>query len=705
MTSDRMFPFSATLLLCFLASAFQLFAQNPQNPAQAEKPGIANPVLNVDEKPLTSLPYTPSLDVQSMDKSADPCVDFYQYSCGGWMKNNPIPPDQAAWSVYAKVHQDNQRFLWGVLDDLAGKTTGRTPAQQKIGDYFSACMNEPAIEKAGAAPLKASLAQIAALKSKKDLAALLAGEHLQGENGFFGFGSDQDFANSNDVIAFAVAGGLGLPDRDYYTKTDAKSVELRRKYVAHVEKMLRLVGDSPAAAKAEAQTVLRIETALARASLTRVEQRDPHNLFHKMDRKQLQALTPLFDWNAYLSASGVDSVDKFNVTEPKFYQELNRQLQANTLADIKTYLRWHVARSNAPFLSSKFVNENFDFYRRTLRGVQQLPPRWKRCVGLVDEQLGEALGQEFVNRAFSEDMKKRTMEMTRQIEQAMQEDLEQLTWMGPETKKQALEKLHSVVNKVGYPDKWRDYSAVAINRDDFLGNVHRAAQFEEHRQLNKIGKPLDRGEWGMTPPTVNAYYNAQMNDINFPAGVLEPPLYDIKLDDAPNYGNTGATIGHELTHGFDDEGRQFDAKGNLRDWWTKQDAEQFEKRANCVVDQYAKYVIVDDIKINSKLTEGEDVADLGGTILAWIAWKAADKGQKLEDRDGLTPDQRFFVGFAQWACENNRPENLRVSAITNPHSPGKYRINGVVINMPEFQQAFQCKAGQPMVREDRCRVW
>ena len=326
-------------------------------------------------------------------------------------------------------------------------------------------------------------------------------------------------------------------------------------------------------------------------------------------------------------------------------------------------------------------------------------------MGWVDRQLGEALGQEFVKRAFSDDMKKRTMEMTKLIEQAMQDDLEQLTWMSPETKKQALEKLHSVVNKVGYPDKWRDYSSVTIKPDDFLGNVQRAATFESHRQLGKIGKPLDRGEWGMTPPTVNAYYNPQMNDINFPAGVLEPPLYDIKIDDAPNYGNTGSTIGHELTHGFDDEGRQFDAKGNLRDWWTKEDGEQFEKRAQCVVDQYAQYIIVDDIKINSKLTEGEDVADLGGTILAYVAWKAATKSQTLENREGFTPDQRFFIGLAQWACENERDENLRVNAVTNPHSPGKYRINGVVINMPEFQQAFSCKAGQPMVRENRCRVW
>lgn len=672
------------------------FAQNSPK-AAAEAAG----------KPLTALPYTPSLDVPSMDKTADPCVDFYQYSCGGWMKNNPIPPDQAAWSVYGKLYQDNQRFLWGILEDLSKKTAGRTPTQQKIGDYFGACMNEAAIEKLGAAPLKPALQEIAAVKSKKDLAALLAHEHTVNATGglLFNFGSDQDFSDSSQVIAFATAGGLGLPDRDYYTKTDAKSEEIRQKYLLHVQKMLELIGDPPATAKHEAATIMRIETALAKASLTRVERRDPHKLFHKMDRKQLQELSPDFDWNTYLKDVGLAGVNTFNVTQPEFYKEVDRQLQANTLDNLKTYLRWHVVSANAPYLSSKFVQENFNFYLKTMRGVQQLPPRWKRCVGLVDRQLGEALGQEFVNRAFSQDMKQRTMEMTRQIEQAMENDIKQLTWMGPETKKQALEKLHSVVNKVGYPDKWRDYSSVEIRGNDFLGNVHRATTFEARRELGKIGKPLDRGEWGMTPPTVNAYYNPQMNDINFPAGVLEPPLYDIKLDDAPNYGNTGSTIGHELTHGFDDEGRQFDAKGNLRDWWTKEDSQQFEKRADCVVDQYAQYTIIDDIKINSKLTEGEDVADLGGTILAYIAWKEAVKNEKLEDRDGFTPDQRFFIGLAQWACENQRPENLRANAITNPHSPGKYRINGVVVNIPEFQKAFGCKTGQPMTKENRCRVW
>ena len=663
--------------------------------------------LAAAETPLTSFPYTPGLDVNAMDKSADPCVDFYQYTCGGWMENNPIPSDQARWSVYGKLSQDNQRYLWGILDSLARQTEGRTATQQKIGDYFAACMDEEAVEKLGARPLEPLFARVRAMKSKRDLPAALGELHLAtGDSGlFFGFGSNQDFADSSSVIAFASGGGLGLPDRDYYTKDDDKSKDIRAKYVAHVTRMFQLLGDEPEAARRKADKVMEIETALAKASLTRVDKRDPYKLFHKMDRKGLRATTPAFSWDAYLKVVGLARLDRFNVTEPAFYKELDRQLGANSLDDIKTYLRWHLTRASAPFLSSAFVNENFDFFSKTLRGVQQLKPRWKRCVALVDNQLGEALGQEFVRRAFSPALKGTTLRMTKQIEDAMAKDIEQLDWMSPATKEQALTKLRAIVNKIGYPDKWRDYSSVVVKRGDFFGNVERATLFESRRQLAKIGKPVDRGEWGMTPPTVNAYYNPQMNDINFPAGVLQPPLYDPKMDDAPNYGNTGGTIGHELTHGFDDEGRQFDAKGNLKDWWTKDDAKAFDDRAQCIVDQYAQYTIVDDIKINGKLTLGEDVADLGGTLLAWMAWKTETAGKALESREGFTPEQRFFIGYAQWACENDRPENLRVKALTDPHSPGKYRVNGLVVNMPEFERAFSCKAGQPMVGEKRCRVW
>jgi putative endopeptidase len=475
--------------------------------------------------------------------------------------------------------------------------------------------------------------------------------------------------------------------------------------VAHVARVFQLLGEPASQAAKHAATVMEMESVLAKASLTRVERRDPYKLFHKMKGKGLRELVPGFDWDAYLAGLGIAGLDSFNVTEPEYFKAFERELGERSLEDIKTYLRWHMAKESSPFLSSAFVNENFDFFSKTLRGVPQLRPRWKRCVTLVDGQLGEALGQEFVSRAFSPKLKEDTLRMTKRIEEAMREDIRTLTWMSDATKKRAIEKLETIVNKIGYPDKWRDYSAVVVKRGDFFGNVQRAQVFESKRDLAKIGKPLDRGEWLMTPPTVNAYYNAQMNDINFPAGVLQPPLYDPKMDDAPNYGNTGGTIGHELTHGFDDQGRQFDAQGNLKDWWTAEDSKAFEERAQCIADQYAQYVIVDDIKINSKLTLGEDVADVGGLILGWMAWKAETAGKTLEDRDGLTPEQRFFVGYAQWACENDRPENLRVKALTDPHSPGKYRVNGIVVNMPEFERAFSCKPGSAMASAKRCRVW
>jgi putative endopeptidase len=663
--------------------------------------------LSAQEKPLTQLPYTPSLDVPSMDKAIDPCTDFYQFSCGGWIAKNPIPPDQASWSVYGKLTEENNQYLWGILEDAAKPSPSRTAVQQKIGDYFASCMDESAIETLGAEPLKPLLRQIDALQSKRALASFLATEQARtyGSGWLFGFGSNQDFGDATQVIAYLGAGGLGLPDRDYYTKTDARSKELRDKYVRHVERMLMLAGESKTRAAADAKSVMALETALAKASLTRVERRNPYNQYHMVSRSKLAAMTPSFDWKTYLVANGLGDVKSINVAEPKFFAEVEKQLKNTPLSQWKAYLRWHAAHARAPYLSRKFVEEDFDFYRKTLRGVTAMPPRWKQCVRYVDRDLGEALGQEFVSRTFTAETKAKTVEMTNLIEKAMENEIKTLDWMTPTTKERALEKLHAIANKVGYPERWRDYSAVDIRRGDFAGNALRATEFESHRDIAKIGKPVDRGEWGMTPPTVNAYYNPQMNDINFPAGVLQPPLYDPKLDDAPNYGNTGSTIGHELTHGFDDEGRQFDAHGNLKDWWTPADAKAFEERVNCVRDQYAQYTIVDDIKINSKLTSGEDVADLGGTLLAYIAWKDATEHENLQPIDGFTPDQRFFIGFAQWACENQRPENLRANAITNPHSPGRYRINGIVSNLPQFQKAFNCGAGTPMVREKACKIW
>jgi putative endopeptidase len=656
-------------------------------------------------QPLEAMPYSPSLDVNSLDRSVDPCVDFYKFSCGGWQTRNPIPADQASWSVYAKLANDNQQFLWGILVDDA-KAQNRTAVQQKVGDYFQACMNTDAIDALGDTPIQPELRNLDALKTRAEIiAALPRLRHQFAGSFFFGLSTGQDAMDSSLMIVELEAGGLGLPDRDYYTKTDEKSVKIRDQYGAYIQQLLRLSGESPEQAKADSDATVKIETALAKASLTRVERRDPHNTYHMETVAELAKLAPSIDWPMYFKVQGALGVEKLNVSQPAFIKAVEAELNTEDLDALRGYLRFHLLTAATGSLAQPFEQANFDFFARTLRGIPTMPPRWKTCTRAVDRNLGEALGQEFVRRTFSADTKAKTQLLTQQIETSMQQEIENLDWMSAATKAEALRKLHAIRNKIGYPEKWRDYSALEVKRDDYFGNVQRAYRFEDARRWHKLGKAVDRDEWGMTPPTVNAYFSPQMNDINFPAGVLQPPLYDPKEDDAPNYGNTGATIGHELTHAFDDEGRQFDAHGNLRDWWTSDDAKGFEDRINCVRDQYAGYVIVDDIHINSKLTSGEDVADIGGTLLAYIAWKKQTEGQSLSPADGFTPDQRFFVGMAQWACENDRAENLRVSAITNPHSPGFARIDGVVSNMPQFQKAFSCKAGQPMVHTPTCRVW
>ena len=683
-------------LLCFCVSLVVVAdAQTPSSNAPA------------------SLPYSPSLDVSSMDKSVDPCVDLYKYSCGGWQKKNPIPPDQAGWSVYAKLYQDNLTFLRSMLEQAAEPKADRDAVTQKIGDFYSACMDETTVEKRGAAPIQPDLDAIAQIKSTKDLTPVIARlqytyfRYTYGGPMLFAAGSTQDPDNSEQVIAEVDQGGLGMPDRDYYIKDDAKSKETRERYVQHVQNIFRLLGDSEAAAKQNAATILRIETALAQASLTRVERRDPHKLVHKMKVADLAQLAPNFDWPLYYKEMHYPEFAILNVDAPEFVKEASKLLSSESLDNWKTYLRFHVADASSPYLSKNFVQEYFEFYRKHLRGATEVQPRWKRCVQFVDYNLPEALGQVYVAKVFSPELKASTQDMVKRIEDAMGQRIRGLDWMSPETKRQALTKLAGIRNKIGYPNKWRDYSSVTIARDDFAGNVERAHQFETRRDINKIGKPVDHDEWEISAPTVDAYYNPQMNDINFPAGVLQPPLFDPKMDDAPNYGNTGGTIGHELTHGFDDQGSQFDATGNLKDWWTKEDREKFDARTKCVDDQYSSYIAIDEVHVNGQLTLGENVADLGGEILAYMAWKDATKDKHLATVDGLTPEQRFFVGFAQWDCSNERPEDMRMRAITDPHSPARYRINGVVVNMPEFTEAFSCKQGQPMVKKpaDICKVW
>ena len=655
-----------------------------------------------------ALPYIPSLDVSAMDKSVDPCVDLYHYSCGGWQKKNPIPPDETSWSVYGKLYQDNLQLLRGILEQSGPSAPQRDAVTQKIGDFYASCMDEATADKRGAGAIQPQLDAIAALKSAHDMAPLVARLPLPfGRTILFAAGSTQDPDNSEVVIADLDQGGLGLPDRDYYTKGDAKSKEIRERYVQHVQKIFELLGDEPQAAKQNAETILRMETDLAKASWTRVERRDPYKLRNKMKLAELNQLAPNFDWAAYYRELQYPKFSILNVDAPAFYKQLNAALASEPLENWKIYLRFHVADQYSPFLSSTFAQENFEFYRKYLRGAKEMQPRWRRCVEHTDYNLGEALGQVYVRQVFSPELKASTLDMVNRIEAQMGERIRQLDWMSPETKQQALVKLAGIRNKIGYPDKWRDYSSVTIVADDLSGNIQRTGEFELHRDINKIGKPVDHGEWDISPATVDAYYNPQMNDINFPAGVLQPPLYDPRMDDAPNYGDTGGTIGHELTHGFDDEGSQFDAKGNLKNWWTKEDRKKFDERTKCVADQYSKYVTVDDVHLNGELTLGENVADLGGEILAFMAWKDATKDKALRPLDGLTPEQRFFVGFAQWDCANMRDEDLRVRAMTDPHSTAQYRINGVVVNMPEFAHAFSCKAGQAMVNppDKVCKVW
>ena len=649
----------------------------------------------------------PGFSLDTIDKSVDPCVDFYQYACGNWIKNSEIPPDQSQWVSFVELSERNRDIERGILEKAAAGGAGRDAVDQKIGDLYGSCMDEKTVDAKGIAPLKPELDRIAAVQDKAALIDEVAHVHLAGPSPLFNFYSASDLHNADQVIAYIDQGGLSLPDRDYYIKDDnPKMKEMRQHLVEYVTQALILAGQMPQQAADSAQTVLRIETALAKASMDRTARRDPKNRDHKMSRDEAVALGPNFYLNRYFTAVGAPSFSQLNVTNPDFFKQVNGVLESESLDSLKAYLSWHVLHSAAPWLSQPFVDADFKF-QQNLTGQKEIQARWKRCVNLTDRELGEALGQRYVDVTFGPEGKQRMLQMVDALEKSLAEDIHDLSWMSDETKKQAKVKLDAIRNKIGYPDRWRDYSSVTLIKTDFLGNVDRAHEFESRRDIAKIGTPVDHSEWDISPPTVDAYYNPQMNDINFPAGVLQPPIYDAKMDAAPNYGDTGGTIGHELTHGFDDEGSQFDAQGNLKDWWTKQDREHFDERTKCVKDQYAQYVVVDDVHINSELTLGEDVADLGGEILAYMAWRFATKGEDLKSIDGLTPEQRFFIGFAQWDCANERPEDLRVRAQTDPHSPAQYRINGVAVNMTEFAKAFSCKAGQPMVKpaKDVCSVW
>jgi putative endopeptidase len=644
-------------------------------------------------------------DVGAMDKTADPCSDFFQYACGNWVKANPIPPDQSRWGRFSELAERNRAVLRDILEEAAKPTAQRDAIAKQIGDYYAACMDEKAIEAKGLKPLQAELDRIVALRDKGQLPAEIAHLHRTGTGALFDFSSGQDFKDSTAVIAQLDQGGLGLPDRDYYLKDDPESVTLRTKYLAHVQRMFELAGEKADKAKADADVVMRLETALAKGALDRVSLRDPAKVYHRMTKQDLDALGKAFQWDAYFRDAGAPAFTAINVSWPDFVKAVDAEIQSASLDDWKTYLRWHVLHSSAPILPAAFVNENFAFYGKVLTGADELRPRWKRCTDYTDSQLGEALGRKFVEKTFGAEGKERTLKMVHELEQALGKDIQNLSWMTPATKAQAAIKLKAITNKIGYPEKWRDYSSIQIARDNAFGNRQRADAFEFHRVLEKIGKPVDRLEWDMTPPTVNAYYDPLMNNINFPAGILQPPFFDNKMDDAVNYGGIGAVIGHELTHGFDDEGRQFDAKGNLHDWWTEVDAKEFTERAACVADEYSSMSVAPGVHINGKLTLGENTADNGGARIAYMALMDAIAARTSPKIDGFTPEQRFFLSFGQIWCANERPEAVKLQVQTDPHSPPKYRVNGTVQNMPEFQKAFSCQPGKPMVKQSACRVW
>jgi endothelin-converting enzyme/putative endopeptidase len=656
-------------------------------------------------------PLPPVLDPAAIDQSVEPCVDFYQYACGAWLKASPIPSDQQIWWRISELDEHIRAVLAAILEEAAAGHGANSQNRRKIGDYYASCLDESNIDTKGLKPFAPELERIAALEDKKGFAEVVAHLHLLGTKPLFSFSSAQDYTDATMMIAQADQDGFALPDRDYYLTDEFKGE--RAAYLAHLARMFGLLGDGAKKAEAEADAVMRVETALAKAAMGLVERREPKNVHHKMMLAEFAKLTPSFDWMAYLAGVGAPAFASLDASDPGFFKGLEALLRSVSLADWKAYLRWTVIHGLVSSAPRAFVDEDFAFFDKRLGGQAEIQARWKRCVDATDEQLGEALGEAYVEREFSPEAKQRVLAMTRQIEKAMEAAIKTLDWMSDKTKARALEKLASVANKIGYPDKWRDYSKLEIVRGDALGNMERASGFEIGRQLGKIGKPVDPGEWSMTPPTNNASYDPQMNDINLPAGILQPPNFAMKADDAANYGNVGAVIGHELTHGFDDEGRHYDAHGNLQDWWTEKDAEAFEARASRFVDEYGAFVAVKDssdrtkdIHVDGKLTLGENTADNGGIRLSYDAFLTTPgAATAAKDSFGHTPAQRFFLSYAQGWCVNSTDEFAKQAAKTDPHSPGKYRVNGVLVNTPAFREAFACKPGAPMAPATMYRVW
>jgi predicted metalloendopeptidase len=648
-------------------------------------------------------------DLANLDRSVSPCDDFYKFADGGWIKNNPIPADRAAWATFNKLNDRNQDVLHDILEEAAKDTTAAPGSNwQKIGDFYASCMDESQVAAAGLKPLESEFRRIAEIRDAAGLQSEIARLQRQNVNAVFAFGSEQDLKDSTQVIAGAGQAGLGLPDRQYYLDEDGRSKELRGAYVQHVTNMFKLAGDDPASAAAEAKAVLDLETSLAKASTKREDLRDPEKNYHKMALAQLAEATPHFSWASYFKEVGAPPVSSADIGQPDFFKAVDAAIVSVPLADWKSYLRWHLIHGVAAALPGPFVDENFDFYGRTLTGAKQLLPRWRRCVQATDRNLGEALGQHYVQRNFPPEAKSRALVMVKNLVAALRDDLSTLDWMSSATRAQAAKKLDAIGLKIGYPDKWRDYSAFAVDRGPYVVNALRGGTFEFARDLGKIGKPVDRNEWEMTPPTVNAYYSRSMNEIVFPAGILQPPFFDFQADDAINYGGMGAVIGHELTHGFDDQGAKFDAQGNLNNWWTPEDLKNFQQRGECIAKQFEAYEVEPGLHLNGKLVEGESIADLGGMTIARAAFLKTLAGKPAPAPiDGFTAEQRFFLGWAQIWAANLRAEYARLIAKTDPHPLDQFRANGPLSNTPAFAKAFGCGAKSPMVRpeEQRCRIW
>jgi predicted metalloendopeptidase len=647
-------------------------------------------------------------DFSSLDRSASACQDFNRFANGGWMDKNTIPAAYSRWGRFEMLDEQNLNVLHGILDGLVAKKKFANTNEQKIADFYGSCMDEKRIETEGIKPLEPELERIAQITDLLSLEDEIARLHAHRIPAVFGFGASQDFKDSTQIIAQVVQGGLGLPDRDYYTNDDAKSKATREEYAKHVARTFELMGDAPKRAAAEARTVMNLETKLAEKSFTRVQRRNPEANYHPMIKTQLLEMTPDFDWSRYFRGIGLPEIGKVNVAQPDFFKAADKLLISTPVEDWKTYLRWHVVNAASSTLSSKFVMESFNFNGKYLQGTTEILPRWKRCVSSTDRALGEALGKLYVAKTFTPAAKNRARMMVANLIAALREDLTTLSWMSQETRQKATGKLEAYVRKIGYPDKWRDYEALQINRGAYYNNAVSAGEFDFKRNLVKIGKPVDRTEWGMSPPTVNAYYNPQFNEIVFPAGILQPPFYDPRADDAFNYGGIGAVIGHEMTHGFDDQGARFDANGNLVMWWTPDDYKKFTDRTNCVVQQFDSYEVEPGLHQKGQLVVGESVADLGGLTVAYAAYQKSLQGKpRPKEINGFTPEQRFFLGWAQVWAQNIRPEAARLRTATDPHPLGKFRVNGPLSNMPAFASAFACKEGDAMVRppDKRCQIW